>query len=308
MFHRKMFQLPMSLVICLGVIIVLVNQVILYILGSSLVIGLWGFLFASGLVTGGIVYHIRCNKLLYLKEYTIAEQSSVRENNKQLQGRLEETEKLTLAGTLAAGIAHEIRNPLTSLKGFIQLGRTKNPQYTDLMLTEIDRINGIVSELLELAVPKPSALEKVRLYSLLQNVALLLHAQANLYNVELRILPAECDQEDMIVHGEENKLKQVFINLIKNAIESMDKGGEINITLTSSDKWAAVQITDQGVGIGTELLGRLGEPFFTTKAQGTGLGLMISHRIVAEHNGKLDFHNNGNGGTTVTVKLPIFLR
>lgn len=308
MFFKKIVQLPMSLVICLGIGIVLVNQVILYILGSSCAIWLWGFVFAFGLVTGGIVYHMKCNRLLHLKEHTIAEQSSVRENNQRLQGRLEETEKLTLAGTLAAGIAHEIRNPLTSLKGFIQLGRPKNPQFTDLMLTEIDRINGIVSELLELAVPKPSALEKVCLYSLLQNVALLLHAQANLYNVELHVAPAEGELEAVIVNGEENKLKQVFINLIKNAIESMHNGGEIDITLTSSDRWATVQIVDQGEGIGTELLDRLGEPFFTTKAQGTGLGLMISHRIVAEHNGKLEFHNNGNGGTTVIVKLPIFLR
>ncbi|WP_028559157.1 ATP-binding protein [Paenibacillus pinihumi] len=307
MSFKQIFQLPISLAVSLGVGIVLANQIILYILDSTWKIGLWGFCITTGLVTMGIVYHVKCNKLFTQSELSKEEQYAIHESHKRLQGRLEETEKLTLAGTLAAGIAHEIRNPLTSLKGFIQLGRGKNPQYTDLMLTEIDRINGIVSELLELAVPKPAALERVRLDSLLHNVVLLLHAQANLYNVELKI--EQITEEDLfVVQGEENKLKQVFINLIKNAIESMDNGGEIDINLTSSNQWAKVQITDQGGGIGPEMLDRLGEPFFTTKEQGTGLGIMICHRIVSEHKGRLHFQNNGRGGTTVIVQLPIFLR
>ncbi|MBJ6363984.1 ATP-binding protein [Paenibacillus sp. GCM10012307] len=304
MCFKQIFQLPISLAVSLGVGIVLANQFILYILDSTWQIALWGFCLSSGLVVIGIMHHIYGKRL---SEFNEAEQHAIHENNRKLQGRLEETEKLTLAGTLAAGIAHEIRNPLTSLKGFIQLGRGKNPQYTDLMLTEIDRINGIVSELLELAVPKPTTLERVRLDSLLNNVVLLLNAQANLYNVELKI-GQEVEDDVFVVQGEENKLKQVFINLIKNAIESMDDGGGIDIHLTSSNQWAKVQITDQGGGIRTEMLERLGEPFYTTKEQGTGLGIMICNRIVSEHKGVLDFQNNGQGGTTVTVKLPIFLR
>jgi two-component system, sporulation sensor kinase E len=227
---------------------------------------------------------------------------------KQSREYMHQTEKLTVVGELAAGIAHEIRNPLTSLKGFTQLLGDRidaNQGYMDIMITEIERINTIVSELLLLAKPKKLDFQELNIAMVLKKIITLMEAQANLYGVNIKC--EQCDEAPSVfIHGEENKLKQVFINLLKNAIEAMQEGGEIKISLLKKDKEVEIKIIDNGNGISPELLSKVGQPFFTTKEKGTGLGLMVCYSIIESHQGKMGIDSKCGQGTTVSVLLPLY--
>jgi two-component system, sporulation sensor kinase E len=225
---------------------------------------------------------------------------------KKTQEYIIQSEKLSLAGELAAGIAHEIRNPLTSLRGFTQLlnfkDDTSNP-YIPIMLTEIDRINTIVSELLLLSKPKQEDFNKVNIMELIHSSVILMNAQANLHNIEIH-LHIEIEKETTFINGLENKLKQVFINLLKNAIEAMNDGGEITLTVKSTDNNLYIELKDQGCGIPPEYLEKIGQPFFTTKDQGTGLGLMVCNSIIESHKGHMYIQSELEIGTTITLEFP----
>ncbi|SEO16904.1 ATP-binding protein [Paenibacillus sp. OV219] len=215
------------------------------------------------------------------------------------------SEKLSVAGQMAAGIAHEIRNPLTSLIGFSKFLKTKIDkyhEYFDIMLVELDRINSIVQEFMALAKPQASQFRKHDLNRIIGNVLTLLETQAILKDVQ--IIP-QLDSEVTELLCDENQLKQVFVNVLKNAIEAMPSGGIITITLTNVDaQQIAVSIIDEGTGIPEEQLPKLGGPFFTTKDSGTGLGLMICYRIIEGHQGKMDIKSMPGKGTTVAIRLP----
>ncbi|MBW7455663.1 PAS domain S-box protein [Paenibacillus sepulcri] len=217
------------------------------------------------------------------------------------------SEKLSVAGQMAAGIAHEIRNPLTSLKGFTQFLKTKvsdHHEYFNIMLAELDRINTIVQEFMALAKPQVKQFSQHNLASILENVITLLETQAIMNNVEMK---KDFAAKMPTVYCDENQLKQVFINLMKNAIEAMPSGGDLSITLKEGDAgMLIVRIQDQGVGIPKDKLERLGSPFYSTKSSGTGLGLMICLRIIEAHRGTLKFESEESSGTTVTVELPAF--
>ncbi|WP_281884453.1 PAS domain-containing sensor histidine kinase [Paenibacillus sp. YYML68] len=226
---------------------------------------------------------------------------------KRTEELLRNTEKLSVAGQLAAGIAHEIRNPLTSLKGFTQFMKTAaeyKDYYLDIMISELNRIEQIINELLMLAKPPQAAtFENRPLSPIIEHVISLLESQSNLRNVEVhtslhKTLPH--------VYCEENRLKQVFINVMKNAIEAMPNGGRIDISSELiEDRHLVLTFADNGPGIPPEVLQRLGEPFFTTKDSGSGLGLMISQKMIAEHGGHLDIQSELTVGTTVKIVLPI---
>lgn len=225
---------------------------------------------------------------------------------KQSREYMHQTEKLTVVGELAAGIAHEIRNPLTSLKGFTQLLGDKidsNQDYMNIMITEIERINTIVSELLLLAKPRKLDFRELEISMVLKKVITLMEAQANLYGVTIKYHQSE-DIPTCFIHGEENKLKQVFINLLKNAIEAMQEGGEITISLQQIENDVEIKIVDGGSGISPELLTKVGKPFFTTKEKGTGLGLMVCYSIIESHQGKMGIDSICGQGTTVSIRLP----
>jgi two-component system, sporulation sensor kinase E len=229
---------------------------------------------------------------------------------KQSREFIQQTEKLTVVGELAAGIAHEIRNPLTSLKGFTQLLGNEidsNQEFIEIMITEIERINTIVSELLFLAKPKKVNFKDIELGKLLQSMITLMKGQANLYGVTIN-LHTNSPLNEMILFGLEDQIKQVLINLIKNAIESMPEGGDITINVTRNDKMVEIKIIDEGCGIPHELLSKLGQPFFTTKEKGTGLGLMVCYSIIESHQGSLVIDSIKRIGTTVNVKLPLSQR
>lgn len=234
--------------------------------------------------------------------YMIAK--DVTEYNKA-QEMLRRAEKLNVAGELAAGIAHEIRNPLTSLKGFVQLLQptlTDKKAYTDVMLSELERINQIVTELLLLAKPQTAAFEEKHLQQLLEHVRTLMNTKAIMNYTEI-VIDYRADTTN--IYCEENQLKQVFINVLKNAIEAMPDGGEIKIAVEDTDDGGVlIRVIDEGDGIPEESLPKLGEPFYTTKEQGTGLGLMISSKIIEEHGGTMGFVSDRDEGTTVEILLP----
>ncbi|MED3838434.1 ATP-binding protein [Niallia circulans] len=217
---------------------------------------------------------------------------------------LQKSEKLAILGEMSAGIAHEIRNPLTSIKGFIQLAKAENPKnrYFEIVLSEIERINGIVGELLFLAKPTADVFLVKDIRNIIKDVITLIHTQLSLHNIQIK----EVYEWDIpMILCEEKRLKQVFINLLQNAIEAMPQGGYISIKGTSlQDGNISIEIMDQGVGIPDERLGTLGEPFFTTKEKGTGLGLMTCFKIIESHNGSLSFQSELNKGTKAIIVFP----
>jgi signal transduction histidine kinase len=226
---------------------------------------------------------------------------SERKKNEEL---LINSEKLYVAGQLAAGIAHEIRNPLTSLKGFLQLiasGRQAGKNYYDIMKSELNRIESIVSELLMLSKPQIYELTHKDIRHIMGDTMTLLEAQAILHNIEMELALRE---EPLWVRGVENQLKQVFINVLKNAIEAMIEGGKIIITCEREGDRIVVRIDDHGPGIPEEQLSKIGQPFYTTKDKGTGLGLMVSYKIVHNHQGSVRAQSRLGIGTTFEIILP----
>ncbi|MBD8070572.1 PAS domain S-box protein [Bacillus sp. PS06] len=213
-------------------------------------------------------------------------------------------EKLSAAGELAAGIAHEIRNPLTSIKGFIQLAHqsgSNQERYYPIILTEIDRINSIISELLLLAKPKKTEFKKLALESIVTDMLKLYSAQAILHDIEL-IQYIDAAETDII--GHEGQLKQVFINLFKNALEAMPGGGIVEVRLTEKKHSLILSIKDNGEGIPKKNIPNLGQPFFTTKEKGTGLGLATCFSIIENHKGLMEINSVEHDGTEITITLP----
>ncbi|MEH7178358.1 ATP-binding protein [Neobacillus vireti] len=225
---------------------------------------------------------------------------------RQAEERLSRTEKLSLVGELSASVAHEIRNPLTSLKGFVQLLQMEDDNHQDyyqIMLDELNRINHIVGELLLLAKPQHIKYTEVAIQKILKDVISLLAVEANLYNVQIDF---SFPKEDIILECEPNQLKQLFINLIKNSIEAskQDSKVAINLGLTENGK-ITVTIKDNGCGISKERLQKMGEPFYSSKEKGTGLGLTVSYKIVQSHKGHIVFESEKDVGTTVTITIPL---
>lgn len=222
----------------------------------------------------------------------------------RMEELLRRSEKLTTVGQLAAGVAHEIRNPLTTIKGFVQLQahtQKVNPKHTTMMLSELDRINLIVSEFLILAKPQAVRFLEKDIRPILDEVVSLLNSEAHLHNVQV----ATSYQDVPLILCEENQMKQVFINLIKNGIEAMPSGGKLQLTVESLNQdEVCIKVRDQGIGIPEENLPKLGDPFFTNKENGTGLGLMVCHRIVDSHHGSLCISSEVNVGTQVKIVLP----
>ncbi|QIZ09538.1 PAS domain-containing protein [Priestia megaterium] len=225
---------------------------------------------------------------------------------KKTEEVLHRQDKLAAVGQLAAGVAHEIRNPLTSMKGyaeFLQLDE-KDPErmeFLSIILDEIERVNTIVEDFMVLAKPKAVELEEKNVVPVIKNVVSLLEFEARKKNVRLTF---DSNHEIIQIECDENRLKQVFLNFIKNGIEAMPNGGELHVKTIIHDNNVQISIQDTGVGISEEKLKKLGEPFYTTKKNGNGLGLMVSFKIIESHNGKVFVESEPNKGTTFNILLP----
>lgn len=224
---------------------------------------------------------------------------------RQAEERLRRTEKLSVVGELSASVAHEIRNPLTSLKGFVQLMQLEDEKhqfYYQIMQEELDRINHIVGELLLLAKPQDICFTKADVQKILFNVISLLKTEASMHNVQIEFL---LKSNVYMIECEPNQLKQLFINIIKNAIEASKEGGKVTVTLLEEDHQLTILVKDNGCGMSEDRLNRIGEPFYSSKEKGTGLGLTVSFKIVQSHNGSIHFNSKKGKGTEAVIKLPV---
>lgn len=226
---------------------------------------------------------------------------------KKINELAQNAEKFALVGQLAAGIAHEIRNPLTSINGFLKLmeDELQDKRYLEIVWSELSRIELITSELLLLAKPHVSSFKVQMVQTLLSHVVTLLLPQANLLNIELI---QNYESDPIWIKCDEYQLRQVFINIIKNSIEAMPNGGQITISVKKDAEEAVVCIEDQGQGISEENLQKVGKPFFTTKEKGTGLGMMVSFQIIENHQGSIHIKSQLGLGTTFIIHLPIFIK
>jgi PAS domain S-box-containing protein len=227
---------------------------------------------------------------------------------KKAEEFLIQSEKLSIVGELAAGVAHEIRNPLTTIKGFIQLYKKQNSsiEFNDLLLSELERIETITTEMLSLGKPQAIQLKSTNLGELLEDTLDLLQPQAHMNGIQFNL---NMENTTFQITCEKNQIKQVFLNILKNAMEAMNKGGEIFIDLRKcGETTCVISFQDQGSGIPEELLPRLGEPFYSLKEKGTGLGLMICHKIIKQHQGHITYHSKLNEGTLVEILLPLEMK
>ncbi|MFD4817994.1 PAS domain S-box protein [Peribacillus butanolivorans] len=226
---------------------------------------------------------------------------------KQTEEMLHRQDKLAAVGQLAAGIAHEIRNPLTSMKGFteyLQLDEKDEDRlgYLGIIMDEINRVNEIVEEFLDLAKPQSLIFETKNIVPIIQNVLSLKEFDAWKKNV---ILSFDCNHEEILIRCDENRLKQVILNFVINGIEAMPDGGEIKVVTELKEENVYISIIDTGVGMLPEQLMKIGEPFFTTKKSGNGLGLMISFKIIESHLGRVFVESEVNKGTVFNIVLPV---
>ena len=224
---------------------------------------------------------------------------------KRLQAELTRLDRLNLVGQLAAGIGHEIRNPMTTVRGYLQLMGVK-PDYAalkptfDLMISELDRANSIITEFLSLAQTKQTPLESQNLNNILTHLYPLLEADTFTQNKQIRFIPG--DIPDLELNA--NEISQLVLNLTRNGLEAMQERGCLTIEIYLQNGMVVLAIADEAFGIPPENKGMLGTPFFTTKANGTGLGLSICYRIAESHNANIRVDSSPRG-TTFHIFFPI---
>lgn len=229
----------------------------------------------------------------------------VRNITAQLQAEefLRKMDKISVVGHLVAGVAHEIRNPVTSIKGFVQLLKHDHgkQEYFDIMQEEFQQLENILREFVALTQHRTNHFEWEEIVTILRGVSSCLMEKTAIHKMELD-LPEE---KTLQIWCDQGQIRQVFTNLLSNAMESMPDGGTIRIQVRPEDPdKVMVRIVDEGCGMCDERIKRLGEPFYSTKEKGTGLGLMISYKIIAYHQGSIHFSSVPGKGTTVEVYLP----
>lgn len=228
---------------------------------------------------------------------------------RETQEQIVRTEKLAVVGRLAASVAHEVNNPLQSMA--LQLQLLTDEQLADafqerlkIVQKEVARISGIVRRLLDFQRPKPGERSLQPVTELLQDVLVL--AGKQLQNSRVEVINKACAHE-LAIEVVPDQMKQVFLNLVLNAVDAMPHGGKLNIATCWSDGLVTIAFTDTGDGMAPETLEKLFEPFFSTKMEGSGLGLAISHEIVSQHDGTLEATTVPAKGSTFTVKLPAYV-
>ncbi len=224
---------------------------------------------------------------------------------KRVEANMARLDRLNLIGEMAASIGHEIRNPMTAVRGFIQLlkqqeGYGKDEVYFDLMIEELDRANGIISEFLGMSKDKVVDLQPRYLDQIVNDIYPLIEADANLKGMRIEL---ELRKPPMPIM-DKNEIRQLLLNMARNGMEAMAEGGTLTIGTREEDEDIVLFIKDEGHGIPSQLLDKLGTPFFTTKNNGTGLGLAVCYSIAARHNARIDFRT-GPQGTTFYIYFPI---
>ncbi|WP_134703863.1 HAMP domain-containing sensor histidine kinase [Ammoniphilus sp. YIM 78166] len=226
--------------------------------------------------------------------------------------RLEEEvfkgEKARIVSDMAASVAHEIRNPLTAVKGFIQLladpdiHEEKRRFFQKICLDELNRAERIISDYLSIAKPDLEIVERMNLNEEISQISSILVTYANYNNVQIDLILSQDDEVYMM--GDKYKFRQALINIGKNAIEAMHNGGLLEIKVSKENGWASITISDTGVGMTTSQINRLGTPYYSTKEKGTGLGTMVSFQIIKKMQGKIDITSKLGKGTQFILRFP----
>ena len=227
---------------------------------------------------------------------------------RKMEQQLERSRRMAALGSMAAGIAHEIRNPLGTLRGFAQYfgaqaeEQSESRQYADLMVSEVDRLNQTISGLLQFARPREPNFVQVDIERLLRKTEQLMQADFNSHSISFHVKNNET--ENIRLQGDPDLLLQVLLNLLKNSINATPAGGEVTLGAWQDDQTVRIQVRDNGRGMGMEEKERMFDPFFTTRKKGTGLGLAVSHQIIEQHDGRFEVRTAPDKGTTITIILP----
>ena len=227
-----------------------------------------------------------------------------------LRKEIARNQRLASIGRLAAGVAHEIRNPLSSIKGFATYFKERyrdnkdDQQTADIMIREVERLNRVVGQLLEFARPITISKKAASVDTVIKDSLRLIERQAAEKNIKI-----ETDFSSVVekIQVDRDRINQVLLNLYLNGIESMQDGGTLNVALSMNKerKWVIIKVTDNGIGIKKEDIAHIFDPYFTTKPSGTGLGLAIVYNIIDAHDGKMEIESSPGKGTTVILFLPI---
>ena len=231
---------------------------------------------------------------------------------KQLEEKVRRSEKLAAIGELAAGVAHEIRNPLSSIRGFAQYlrhalkDRPQEKEYTETMVLEVDRINTVVTDLLTFARPMEAELAPTDVAELVEHTIRLVQADAQSRNVSVQMNISNLSKIPLDAH----QMTQAILNLLLNALQAIKSGGRIEVgaELNPSDSILKIWVEDDGSGIAADQKEKIFDPFFTTREKGTGLGLAIVHKIVENHSGEINLESppfGKNQGTRITLSIPV---
>lgn len=254
-------------------------------------------------ILGNLINIIAIQVLLFL----IFHLSFRRMKNQQLYyEQLQQSERLKMTGQLTAAIAHEIRNPVTVVRGFLQFFR-ENPSFEDpikskfsLMIDELNTVEQIISQFLILSKPnEDQTLETVDVKEVIQSVTDLLQSYAMLSDNQIHIHA----EEACMISINKIELKQLLINVIKNALEASDIGKSISVTANRNQHFIEIKIIDEGSGMSAAEVKSLGTPFYSLKSNGTGLGLMICFNIVEKYDGEITYNSSKGKGTTVTIRF-----
>ncbi|KRE97753.1 hypothetical protein ASG89_29560 [Paenibacillus sp. Soil766] len=299
---RNAMRNPNSLILSLGILILALSGVmdllLLYAIDTSYVFNLWKL---------GIIILI-ASLVIILNRRIASDYARLLSYSKELElynHQLQRTEKMQIISELAASIAHEVRNPLQVTRGFLQLLSGKSVEhdksYFTLAIQELDRASSIITDFLTFAKPELDTLVELNLQQELAQIETMITPLVLLNNGELEVhVP-----EPQIILGNSSKLKQAFINIIKNSIESLHEEGHITISAWAEGGTAVIRIADNGEGMEPEQVAKLGEPYFSTKTKGTGLGLMVTFRIIEVMEGSLEFHSEKGKGTEAIVRFPL---
>lgn len=229
------------------------------------------------------------------------------EYSKQLEmfnNELQRSEKMEIISEMAASVAHEVRNPLQVTRGFIQLMAEKHEQsekvYLNMALDELDRASNIITDFLTFAKPEVGKVATLNLLQEFIHIEGILVPMANLQGGKISVnIP-----DNLLIKGNSSKFKQAIINIIKNSIESLQGEGDIQVWGYKEDGWVYVHIKDNGEGMDSDVLARLGEPYFSNKTKGTGLGLMVTFRIIEVMQGEITFLSEKGVGTEAIIRFP----
>lgn len=232
---------------------------------------------------------------------------TIRRKHEEAQLQLERSQKMSMVGRMAAGVAHEIKNPLASIKGAVEIlsdertSASDKEEFSGIVSREIKRIDRTVREFLEFARPRETRLERLNLSEALRASLKQMEGQAARQGISMR----QDIDSDLFIEGDREKMHQVTLNLLLNAVEACPHGGVIDVRLKSASRGAVdLVVSDTGMGIAAADLEHVFEPFFTTKSSGTGLGLAVVKSIVDSHRGEITLTSTPGQGTTVRIMFP----